>query len=171
MQLKTIATPLTIGSFILVSVTGVCMFFEIHAGFIQPAHEFLSLAFLAGALMHIVVHRKAILNHLKKPLGIGLALLFGVITICAVLPLNTGAGGAGHEVARKSEAIFLDANVNSIAKMTHRSSDELLALLASQGYAQEDSLQTVREIAIAAKHNPHELLALLLKSVPLPAED
>ena len=104
MKMRTIATPLTIGSFILVSVTGLFMFFEIQVGLIKPAHEYLSLVFLACALLHCIVHWKAICNHFRTPLGKGLTLLFVGLSIVAVIPSGLGEhedGEDGEHIARK----------------------------------------------------------------------
>lgn len=48
MKLRGIATPLTIGSFILVCVTGLCLLFGLRGGLIDPLHELSSIVLVIG---------------------------------------------------------------------------------------------------------------------------
>jgi hypothetical protein len=174
MKMRTIATPLTIGSFILVSVTGLFMFFEIQVGLIKPAHEYLSLVFLAGALLHCIVHWKAICNHFRTPLGKGLTLLFVGLSIVAVIPSGLGEhedGEDGEHIARKATIVLFESDLNGIAILTHRSTTDVVKSLQNQGLANVDANHTVQEVAKANQKSPATVLALLLKNVPVERED
>jgi len=172
MKIRTIATPLTIGAFILVSVTGLCMFFEIKVGFIKPAHEWLSLAFLVGALLHIVVHWKAIRNHLHTRIGKSLAILFATLTIIAVIPSGFSKGEESErESAGKAVTMLLDANLSQIAMLTHRSGTEVASMLVAQGLTKVDTNQSVLAVALMNKRKPRAVLALLLQNVKSQDED
>jgi hypothetical protein len=166
MPIRIIATPLTMAAFVLMSITGVSMFFEVHVGFIQDAHRIFSWAFLTGILMHIFVHRTAIRNHLKKPLAKVLLLIFIAITIMAFIPFKSKSGEVdGHMLAHKSAELFLESDLNGIAAITHQTSAELVAELQTQGIVSAQPTQSVRAIAQAAHRDPNAVLALLLQNV------
>ncbi|MCG8276944.1 DUF4405 domain-containing protein [Stenotrophomonas sp. NLF4-10] len=64
--LRTWSTPLTIGSFILMAVTGVLMFFDVVPGYLAFAHEWFSWFFLVGAGGHIAVNFRPLVRHLQS---------------------------------------------------------------------------------------------------------
>lgn len=57
-------TPITMGAFALMAVTGVMMFFDLRPGLTAPAHEWLSWAFLAGVLGHVTANVLSFKRHL-----------------------------------------------------------------------------------------------------------
>ena len=56
-KLRSWVTPITIGSFLLLGVTGLLMFFKVRGGLIVVAHEWLSPIFVVGACLHIFLNR------------------------------------------------------------------------------------------------------------------
>jgi hypothetical protein len=66
---RTWATTLTIGSFILMSATGVLMFFEWNPGPTTVVHQWFSWFFLVGAGGHIAANLRPFKNHLKSRWG------------------------------------------------------------------------------------------------------
>ena len=63
--LRSWATPLTIGSFLLMAVTGVLMFFDIVPGYVSFAHEWASWLFLLGVVAHVAVNLRPFQRHLQ----------------------------------------------------------------------------------------------------------
>jgi len=62
-SMKSWATPLAIGSFIILAVTGILMFFKVEAGYIKPVHEWLNWAMVAGVVLHTIANWKAFLSY------------------------------------------------------------------------------------------------------------
>ena len=62
MKLRPFATTLTIGSFILIAVTGFCMFIGVRPGFVSVAHEFGSLVFLTAAILHCIIRHMSLMD-------------------------------------------------------------------------------------------------------------
>jgi hypothetical protein len=59
-------TPITMGAFALMAVTGVLMFFGLKPGLTGAAHEWLSWAFLAGVGGHVTANFMAFKRHLTS---------------------------------------------------------------------------------------------------------
>jgi hypothetical protein len=59
-------TPITMGAFALMAVTGVLMFFGLRPGLIAPAHEWLSWAFLIGVVGHVTANFLGFKRHLTS---------------------------------------------------------------------------------------------------------
>lgn len=84
-------TPITMGAFALMSVTGVMMFFNVRPGLTGAAHEWLSWAFLAGAGGHVAANFLAFKRHLTSTrtrmiVGGFVALLLLALVAAKVLP-------------------------------------------------------------------------------------
>lgn len=82
--MRTWSTPLTIGSFILMSITGVLMFFDIVPGYLSFAHEWFSWAFVIGAGAHIAVNFRPFTKHLRSNWGRVNVAIFSVIVVVSM---------------------------------------------------------------------------------------
>ena len=60
-----IATPLTIVTFVISSITGLALFFEFRSRSIPVIHEWLSVLFVVAAGLHIVRHWRSMMRLLK----------------------------------------------------------------------------------------------------------
>ena len=69
------ATPLVIGVFILMSVTGLLMFFHKSVGLNKLAHEWFGLLFIIGAIIHVIVHYASFTKYFRKPLPASLIII------------------------------------------------------------------------------------------------
>jgi len=63
--LRTLGTPLPMALFFVTATTGLMMFFEIGQASVKELHEWLSVAFVLGAVLHIVRNSKAFLGYLR----------------------------------------------------------------------------------------------------------
>ena len=77
--MRTWATPLTIGSFVLMAATGVLMFFEWERGLAAVVHKWFSMLFLAAAGGHIAANLRPFKNHLKSHCGQASIAVFMVV--------------------------------------------------------------------------------------------
>jgi len=90
MNLKKVATSLTIGSAVPLCFTGICLLLRIRWGLIDPIHEISSLFFLVGMILHTWVHRKIIINYLRQPMGRWLLIFFSLLCAIALMSVLTG---------------------------------------------------------------------------------
>lgn len=159
MNVRTFASPLMIAAFLAVAVTGILMLLGYREGLVTPVHEWSSLIFVLGAVLHIAIHWKPTLAHVKRPLGAALLALFLLITMIAVIPQGQGSGGnPGH----KSIGLMLDADLATLARLTKTSEQVLLMRLNANGFSAPTPTSTVRQIAASAQRNPMKVLNVLL---------
>lgn len=165
MNLRAIATPLTIIAFIVVGLTGLCMFFGFRGGFVGQLHEWSSILFVAGSLLHIAVNWKPTLNHLRKPLVAGFAVCVLIATILATLP--TGGQASGRKgLTGKVMNVVLDSNLGAVSAMTRQPEAALRSRLAQAGCGTMDPEASIRDIARTNHKNPMELVAVVLDKNP-----
>lgn len=162
MTLKTIATPLTIASFIGVGVTGICLLLGLHGGLVAPLHELSSIVFVVGSILHLILHRHAIRNHLRSVLGKGLALLFVAVAIVALTSfLHTGSSGSGSPYEKTME-IVMNQNLQEFAQFSNQSVESLTQRLTQAGFQVEGKEQTLKSITEKNHRNPMQVLATAL---------
>lgn len=160
MSLRTFATPLTIGTFIVVSVTGLCMLFGIR-GLTGPVHEVCSILFVIGSILHIAVNWKPTLAHLKKPLGASLAVLFVIVSVVALLPRRS-QGKSPRQILQQAAEVLLDADIKGAATITRQSEQVLRDKLTQAGFKPLDAKASLREIAKVNGRNSMDLLRVVL---------
>nr|WP_320132590.1 DUF4405 domain-containing protein [uncultured Holophaga sp.] len=160
MTLRSIATPLTIGTFIVVGVTGICMLLGVH-GLVNPVHEISSVLFVLGSVLHILVNWKPTAAHLKKPMGASLALICALVTVAAlVMPSRKGANP--RQAMGQAAELCLGADLGRLADLTGQPQQELMHRLARVGVSAPDAHATLRQIAQANGKQPMVLLAAVL---------
>ena len=72
-SLRDWSTPLIIGGFTLMGVTGVLMFFHLHTPLNKVLHEWGGLVFVMIAFAHIVSHFRSFRLHFRDPVKLGLS--------------------------------------------------------------------------------------------------
>jgi len=152
------ATPATIGSFILMAVTGVLMFFHLDSGFNKLVHEWASWAMVAGVAAHLTVNYRAFLNYLKRPLAVGVVGVFAVVLGLSFIPAN---GGGPDETVGKVMQALTAAPVVQVIALSGQDTDEGLARLAQAG-VQASADQTLAEISGGNRKREMQILGLLL---------
>jgi hypothetical protein len=74
------ATPLTIGAFGFMSVTGVLMFFHLDQGFNKLAHQWIGWVLIAGVVTHVMVNWRSFKSYFSSS-----NLARGIIGVCAIV--------------------------------------------------------------------------------------
>lgn len=74
------STPITIGSFVVISVTGILLFFHFSIGLNKFAHKWVGLVFVLFAFMHLISNFNSFINHMKKPYS-ALIIYLGVLVL------------------------------------------------------------------------------------------
>ena len=84
------ATSLTVGAFLLMSVTGVLMFFHLDMGLNKTAHEWTGLVLVTAVALHIVVNFVAFKRYFRLWQGRALIGAFAVLLVASFI-----FGGSG----------------------------------------------------------------------------
>jgi hypothetical protein len=100
-KLRPFITTTVLFSFIAISLTGVFLFFHVSpVGSMQvwkQIHEWLSIVFLVGALIHLAYNWRVALTYFKFPKsawswGLALVLCLGLVAATLVFPSKSGHG-------------------------------------------------------------------------------
>ncbi len=130
-KLRAWVTPITIGSFLLIGVTGLLMFFKVASGLIVVAHEWLSPVFVVGACLHVWLNWGAVRASLIRARGIVIVGLFCVLLAFAVAPSDEAEEiarehGHGQElIGRRAAEVLLQARLSTVAELTGQAPDRL----------------------------------------------
>ena len=128
------ATPLTIGSFVLMAVTGVLMFFHADMGLNKLAHEWLGLVMVAGVGLHAAVNWLAFKRHLlASRTGQVLVGVFAVVLVASFLVPERGRDEGGPPPMLAMRAV-MNGTLQTVAPLTGRSVQDLQAALQQAGF-------------------------------------
>jgi len=166
MNLRAVATPLTIASFLTISSTGTLMFLGVRGPLIGNIHEYAGIVFVAGSILHLVVNLKPAISHLKRPVGAVLAAVFAVVTIVAIFP----AGGKGNNPRKglmQAGEVVLGLDIQEISQVSHQSQEDIRGSLTRSGFVLTDARATLRDIAIANKREPLEAIGAAMAGVAI----
>lgn len=155
------ATPLTIGLFLVSTVSGVALFFHWAPGAFHSMHEWLSVALLAPVLVHVWRNWRPFVGYVRRgalyvPLGLSLLLAAPF----AISGLSAG-GGMGNPAFRAA-ALLTHARLADLAPVLKMTPDDLTQALDRQGAAPRSVDETLDAIAARSNKNPSELLIALL---------
>lgn len=137
-------TPLVIGSFVLLSVTGVLMFFHLDTGMNKVVHEWFSWLFVAGAGLHLALHNASFKKYLASTTGRWVMAAF-VLALGLSFVSFGGAGGSKPPFVVPMQAMA-SAPLPLVAQVANIDMAELRTRLAKQGYAQNGAQQSVKDL-------------------------
>ena len=81
-------TPLTMGAFALLAVTGVLMFFHLDSGLNKVAHEWLSWVLVGGVALHVATNWLGVKRYLAGWKGRAVVVVFALLIGASFLPLG-----------------------------------------------------------------------------------
>ena len=96
--MQTWSGALTIGSFIVISLTGILMFFHINIGLVKLAHEWLSWVFVVAAICHAIVHWKLLLGYFRNRAA--LAVMVPILVLGGLSLIPAGGNGPTHPLVQ-----------------------------------------------------------------------
>lgn len=127
MSIRSWATPLTVGSFFLISVTGILMFFHLETGLSKLAHEWLGWFLVIGVAAHLWLNWRAFTTYFKRPaamtiMGAGAAVLLAALLVPA---------GEADVPVRQALGSLTQAPISTLASLVGKEEASLLAALAT----------------------------------------
>lgn len=137
------ATPLVMGVFMLMAVTGVLLFFHLDTGLNRAAHEWLGWLLLAAAAAHALANGPGLMRYLctsrrAQAILLACALLLGL----SWLP----AGGQGEMPPLALRAVA-DAPISAVAVLAGKTPEQLLQELAAAGLDARSADQPLRALS------------------------
>ncbi|WP_034411521.1 DUF4405 domain-containing protein [Derxia gummosa] len=146
------ATPLTIGSFALMAVTGGLMFFHLDRGLQKPVHEWAGWLMAGAGVLHGVVNWSALKRYLRLPRP---ATVMGLCVLALGASFFVGAdgdrkgGGSPSVIAMQAIA---GAPIGSVAPLFGKTGAEARAALAAADISLPDDDATLAS-AIGAERD------------------
>jgi hypothetical protein len=129
---RTLATPATVATWLVMAVTGVMLFFHLGENHVKEMHEWFGLTMVAAASLHLVKNWPALKAYPKR----GPA-LFGALGVAAVgAAAFVGASFADGEHERGPGAVFgalEKAPLAELAPLFDTTPDALAARLTAAG--------------------------------------
>ncbi len=131
MKLREWVTPLTIGAFALMAVTGMLLFFHRDAGLNRTAHEWVGLILIAAVVFHVSANWISFKRYFLGGL-VGRSLIaLGVVALAAsFIPMGGGQGGSPPALAMRA---VNRAPIVAVAALAGRPTEAVLADLAEAG--------------------------------------
>ncbi|WP_294345495.1 DUF4405 domain-containing protein [Prosthecochloris sp.] len=152
--MKSWATPLAAGTFIILAVTGILMFFKVDAGYIKPVHEWLSWAMVIGVLFHTIANWKPFIAYFSRKLPLSIIGAGVIITMLSIVVPSSEKGSPKKNMFRALES----AKIEMLADMTGQSSDALIGKLEGKGITNAETSMTIEEIASVNGKKEMEIL-------------
>lgn len=167
LRLAAWAGPVTIGSFAVVAVTGVLMFFHLNVGLVKLAHEWLSWLLVVGAVAHIALNWKPFLGYFRRPLALGVIVVFLALGALSLVPL--GGGGARPPFMEISRAME-NCPLTLAAELAGKPREALIGDLTAHGVHVHSGEQTLAEIATDNGVRAAEVMSHVFRGEALPAQ-
>lgn len=128
MSLRAWATPLTVGSFLLIATTGVLMFFHLDSGLNKVAHEWLGWFLVVGAGAHLWLNWRAFSTYFKRPVALSIMGAATALLLASFVPVS----GAGGEVpVREVLSGLAQAPIETVAAVAGKDPAQVLASLGA----------------------------------------
>jgi hypothetical protein len=156
-SLRSWATPLTIGAFVLMATTGVTMFFRMDRGLIAVVHQWVSWLFLAGVGGHAVANSRPLLNHLNSAWGKASVAVFTVILTASFFSWGFITG---PQLERPIERALVTAPLYALASVARTTPDALVLRLKAHGI-NATGQGSVQELAATSGRGTNRLLAIV----------
>lgn len=135
-------TPITMGAFALLAVTGVLMFFHLDSGLNETAHQWLSWVLIGGVALHAAVNWPGLRRHLAGWRGRAALGLFAVVLAASFVPL----GGSGEPPFVPPLRALADAPLPVLAQVAKATPEQLRQRLRSAGLNPARDADTVHDL-------------------------
>jgi uncharacterized integral membrane protein len=152
------STPLIIGTFLFIAVSGVLLFFHLEEGLVKEAHEWIGIAFIFGALVHIKINWVQFKRYFS--LGLPRAVMTSVLAGSLFFMLASGHEEGGNPMVAAVKTLE-KAPLTMVAQLQSRDADELHMLLEAKGFKVVDNNTSLSTIASDSGKSERELIALL----------
>ncbi|MBP9906426.1 MAG: DUF4405 domain-containing protein [Rhodoferax sp.] len=136
-------TPLVIGTFVLMAVTGSLMFFHLDSGLNKAAHEWLGWAMVIAVVLHALMNLNAFKRYFSASTGRWVLGASALVLAASFVPL--GASGGKPPFVLPIQALA-NAPLSTVAQVAGLPTDVLRAKLGNAGVLSQSDSQTIQEL-------------------------
>lgn len=137
------ATPITAGAFLLITVTGILMFFHLDTGLNKTVHEWLSWVLVIGAGFHIVSNFFGFKRYFSTRKGQLFMGGFALLLALSFVPI----GGAGGEPPFMAPVKSLAAApLTTLALVAEVPPEQIVERLANAGFTAQSTNQSISDV-------------------------
>lgn len=158
MKTRKVITSLMAGTFIMVLVTGMLIFFEISFGGIRATHEWVSLMFGIVAVLHIATYRKSFISYFTTKYS---------FFICATFVFGLGLFSFAFNDLYAAGAAFdllISLDIGQMASVLSITENELVAIIVELGVIVDNPQDSIEAIAVANNMDVYDLIEPLLQA-------
>lgn len=130
-SLRSWATPLIIGSFLIMGVSGVLMFFHAETTLMKVIHEWAGWAMVVGAGAHLLLNWRAFTTYFKRPLATGIMGVSAVLLALTFLPV--GPTENSGDITRVALTALSGGQIETLAELAGQDTEVVLAQLGAAG--------------------------------------
>lgn len=158
--LKSYATPLVVALFFAIAVTGLMMFFDLAAHDVNDVHEWIGLAFVAAAALHVIWNWRGLTIRFRQRQAV--VVILGIVVVAA--------GFVGYAQFKPEEArggaravvmTVARAPIATMAPALGLTGDEVVARLKARGIAATPQ-QSLDDIARSQHRELGELFGAVM---------
>ena len=158
-------TPLVAGSFLLMGVTGILMFFHWDTGLNKTEHEWLGWAMVVAVALHVMVNLQGFKNMFRTTLGKGILGLFTLILALSFFNLGGGEGNGGPPF-KNSVNLLSNASITELSQISHIDEQILLTRLQQAGVNSATAQSSVKQLVGDDLGKQMQTLNSILKTTP-----
>lgn len=158
--IRKLGTPIPMALFFVTAVSGLMMFFHVGDRFVKGLHEWLSVAFVVGSVLHVARNWKAFVGYFRTRGFWFAASITALAGIALVAPAVLGAGGERGRGGSALERVALEAKLSELAPVLHTTPEALAERLRKQGLSVSGDGATLGEVAKSSGREPREVLDL-----------
>ncbi|DAB31185.1 MAG TPA: hypothetical protein CFH79_10490 [Sulfurospirillum sp. UBA11407] len=155
---RDLATSFTTILFVIISVSGVMMFFHFFDTQVKSLHEILGLVFVGAALFHVIFNWSSMKRYFaKKVFFLSFTLLLAISSFFVVQSLNQKENPKGVLIEKMLSAPFK----NSL-DVLHVNYDDAIDRLNRENISIETQ-ESIQKIAQTNKTSPFRIVAILIQ--------
>jgi hypothetical protein len=160
--LKSMATPVAAGAFIISAITGILIFFDVETGAIEPVHKWLSWLLLSGVALHLLSHWNSFTGYLYRKPALAIIVLALVVTAGAMLPVFGEEEEGGKRNAKAAVHALETSTLETVAQVVKSQPETLAMRLKSAGINVNNPSESIADIARSNGKESEVVLGVIL---------
>lgn len=157
-SLRKWATPLIVGSFLVMGASGVAMFFHAETTLMKVLHEWAGWVMVFAAGAHLVLNWRAFTTYFKRPLAAGIMGAGAVVLGLTLLPI--GSAQDTGDITQLAMGALSGGQIETLAKLAGADTETVLEQLGAAGIAAQ-ATDTPRSLSAGDRMAQMEIITAI----------